>query len=165
MRSMNKYGVILIGGTIGSVFAGGNCSGKENEDEKNFKKLACECFKDIADSNFLHVMSFNFTDGAALQAEMMKKISEIKDVETILKISQATYTIGFCDGNKIFCGFMNLDKSKKIVPTEKVVRISKNPTKEELKKGFFTLSELNESKLNVIGQFIVKDDSKAPAAA
>ena len=26
MRSMNKYGVILVGGTIGSVFAGGNCS-------------------------------------------------------------------------------------------------------------------------------------------
>ena len=162
---MNKYGVILIGGTIGSVFAGGNCSGKENEDEMNFKKLVCECFKDIADSNFLHVMSFNITNINEIRDEGLSEMKKITDQEILKKIAKMTHILLFTDGNKSFIGFMNLDKSKKIVPTEKVVRISKNPTKEELKKGFFTLSELNESKLNVIGQFIVKDDSKAPAAA
>ena len=46
MRSMNKYGVILIGGTIDSVFACCNCSGKgkENEDEKK-KKNKIDGFK------------------------------------------------------------------------------------------------------------------------
>ena len=51
MRSMNKYGVILIWGTIGSVFAGGNCSGKVDKGSKSSKdggkmelKFFCKAF-------------------------------------------------------------------------------------------------------------------------
>ena len=39
---MNKYGVILVGGTIGSVFAGGNCSGKENEKKNKIDEFKAE---------------------------------------------------------------------------------------------------------------------------
>ena len=162
---MNKYGVILIGGTIGSVFAGGNCSGKENEDEMNFKKLVCECFKDIADSNFLHVMSFNITNINEIRDEGLSEMKKITDQEILKKIAKMTHILLFTDGNKSFIGFMNLDKSKKILPTEKVDIMKKTPTKEECKNGFFVLLDMEGGNVNNIGQFIVKDDSKAPAAA
>ena len=56
MCSISKYVVILVVGTISSIFAGCNCSVKEDEnDEKNkdieesqelkiFKNFICSCF-------------------------------------------------------------------------------------------------------------------------
>ena len=48
---MNKYGVTLVGGTIGSVFAGGNCSVKVDKGSKSSKdgcktelEFFCEAF-------------------------------------------------------------------------------------------------------------------------
>ena len=53
---MNKYGVILVGGTIGSVFAGGNCSGKENEKKNKidgFKAKTKEYFSVDNEKNYI----------------------------------------------------------------------------------------------------------------
>ena len=135
MRSMNKYGVILIGGTIGSVFAGGNCSGKKME-ESDFKKFVCECFTGVTDSNFL--VTLKLTDASSWFAEIAKKFA----VPRFVDINNIVIYVN--DATSVFVGALILDKGKSLAPTSKVEKLE-----EEQKKGdpnYFLIVEADHDK-------------------
>ena len=155
MRSMNKYGVILIGGTIGSVVAGGNCSGKgkENENEKNFKKFVCECFTGVSDSDFLEVIPFN--DTTVSNNYLNDLVSKVKDRE---KIKSATHILTFFNGDKSFAGFIKLGAGKELKCTGKVTFSKDKPLADKSKKGFF---HLIKGIGGAVGFYTINDEDKA----
>ena len=141
MRSMNKYGVILIGGTIGSVFAGGNCSGKKME-ESDFKKFVCECFTGVTDSNFL--VTLKLTDASSWFAETAKKFA----VPRFVDINNIVIYVN--DATSVFVGALILDKGKSLAPTSKVEKLEEEPN--ECSSNSFMIVEVDFSNLRDLKQ-------------
>ena len=117
MRSMNKYGVILIVGTIGSVFACCNCSterNKESQELKNFKRLICECFnikeKDII---FTWTYDFNMCDWKTLKWKTQQKQQEYNKFKK--EKSKTKYIIKRKICNKVWYALVTTEESKTLI--------------------------------------------------
>ena len=141
MRSMNKYGVILVGGTIGSVFAGGNCSGKgkENEDEKNFKKFFCECFTGVTDSNFLVTSIFHTDDVPKMLDGLIHKLGN--DIS-----KSATHLVFYAKDTERIAGLIKLGDSESLKPTNNIDKTKSQAEDNDIKKGVFAIYKINLSK-------------------
>ena len=122
MRSMNKYGVILVGGTIGSVVAGGNCSGKgdkENNKSKkideieNIKALICECFG-IRKENIIFIMVKNGEKTKEKMDCFKKKASESKYVCTFELNNLCIVLINPSENNTLVPNFSKLCNKEEI---------------------------------------------------
>ena len=129
MHSMNKYGVILVGGTIGSVFAG-CCLSK---DEKNFKKLVNECFG-VSEENIFKVNSFEY-----------KKENIIKEAANISvkykdDILDSTAIVSFFNGIKCFVALVKSSDGSGLVPNNG--KVKKYDPKKEFVNEFFSVFNL-----------------------